>query len=45
MGITVGFVITVFSVVGIIGCITALAVSGKVFKKQREKILKQIESE
>lgn len=45
MEITTGFIFVIIGAVGMTGCIIALAVSGKVFKKQREKLLRQIESE
>lgn len=45
MGITAGWIITVVSVVGIIGCIAALIASRKVFDRQRKKLLDEIETE
>ena len=45
MGIRAGWIITVVSAVGIIGCIAALAASRKVFDRQRKKLLDEIETE
>lgn len=45
MGITMGLIITVVSVIGIAGCIIALIATGPRFKKQRQELLEQIEGE
>lgn len=45
MGITTGWIITGVSVLGIIGCLTGLLVTGNIFKKQRERLLEEIEKE
>lgn len=45
MGLSAGIVLILISIIGIIGCITALAASGKVFKNQRQKLLERIERE
>lgn len=41
--ITSGVVITVISLIGIIGCFISLIVTVKVFKKQRKDLLNRIE--
>ncbi|MEE1086120.1 MAG: hypothetical protein U0L05_02960 [Schaedlerella sp.] len=45
MEITFGLIITIISVIGIIGCVAALCASDPIFKKQRDKLLDQIEEE
>lgn len=43
--ITLGLILVMISVVGILGCLIALIVTGPVFKKQRRNLLDEIESE
>lgn len=43
--ITLGLIITVVSILGILGCVIALIATGPVFKKQRNRLLDQIEEE
>jgi len=40
-----GIVITIISVIGIVGCAIALIATGSRFKKQRRELLEQIEGE
>lgn len=43
--VTFGLVLTLGSAAGILVCLIALIVTGPVFKKQRQNLLNQIESE
>lgn len=43
--ITLGLVITAVSILGVIGCVIALIATGPIFKKQRSRLLDQIEEE
>lgn len=43
--ITLGLVLTIISVIGILGSLIALILTGSIFKKQRKKLLNEIESE
>ena len=45
MGLTFGWIITGIACVGIIACIIGLLVSGKIFAKQKKKLLQKIEME
>lgn len=45
MEITAGWIMTGVSVLGIIGCLIGLLISGSIFKKQRERLLYEIEKE
>lgn len=45
MGITLGWVITIISVLGIVGCIVGLLVSNRIFVNQRKTMLQNIEME
>lgn len=45
MEFTAGWLITAIAAVGIICCVIGLFISGKVFKKQRKKLLQKIERE
>lgn len=43
MELSVGWLIIGISLAGFIGCLAGLLVSGRVFRKQREHLLEQIE--
>ncbi len=43
--ITTGLLLVMVSVLGIIGCLIALAVTGPLFRRKRRKLLEKIESE
>lgn len=42
---TTGMIIMGISILGILGCLIALIITGPVFKRQRRKLLKRIETE
>lgn len=43
--VTLGLILTLGSAAGILTCLIALIVTGPVFKKQRQNLLSEIESE
>ena len=43
--ITIGLVLTIISGIGILGSLIALILTGPIFKKQRRKLLNEIETE
>lgn len=45
MEITMGWILIGVSVVGVLGCTAGLLATGKIFAKQRDRLLKKIETE